>query len=358
MPDTGNSTAPLPYPFLRSEFFAALEQSGSTSAESGWQPLHLAEGDTFIPRYAKSHSRGEYVFDYSWADAYQRAGLPYYPKWLTAIPFTPCGGPRWAGDDHRALALIGEALEEAVEQQLSSWHILFPQRSHLALLEGEQWLLRRGVQYHWQNRDYQEFADFTAQMNSRKRKMVNRERRMVADSGLQITLLYGERIDVELWRQFHTLYQLTYLKRSGGRGYLNEPFFQQLGATMADQLALVCAHDGGGRLIAASLFFYDHSTLYGRYWGCLEEYDFLHFELCYYRGIELAIARGLSRFDAGAQGEHKIVRGFEPVETHSLHWLGEPNFRAAVADFLAREGAVIDDHLAAAAELLPYKQAG
>lgn len=348
----------LAYPFMAESFFSALQESGATSIETGWEPLHLSCADDFIPRYSKSHSRGEYVFDYSWADAYQRAGLPYYPKWLTAIPFTPCSGPRWHGEMSGVRQLVDEALREARDQQLSSWHVLFPDAASREAFDEEHFLLRRGVQYHWHNRGYTEFGDFTATMNSRKRKMVRRERSAVEESGLLVTSIDGDKATPELWRQFHALYQLTYFKRSGGRGYLNEDFFVRLGADMAKQVSLVCAHHPRGELIAAALFLHDSNTLYGRYWGCVEEYEFLHFELCYYRGIELAIDRKLQRFDAGAQGEHKLVRGFEPVETHSLHWLLEPNFKAAVADFLRRESSAIDEHILAATELLPFKQAG
>ena len=360
VPSDSNTSTPIKtqasYPFMQPGFFTALEESRATCAESGWAPMHLRCEQCFIPRYAKDHSRGEYVFDYSWADAYQRSGLAYYPKWLTAIPFTPCTGPRWSGSHSAAAKLIDEALFEAREEQIPSWHILFPDSDSMTLFNSEEFLLRRGVQYHWHNRGYADFEAFTAKMNSRKRKMVRRERRTVSESGLSIEVLAGSEISQTLWQEFHTLYQLTYLKRSGGRGYLNEDFFTLIGAALPDQLALACARDGSGRLIAASLFFYDNQTLYGRYWGCLEEFEFLHFELCYYRGIELAIARGLQRFDAGAQGEHKLVRGFEPVETHSLHWLLEPNFKAAVADFLRRESSAIDEHILAAKELLPFKK--
>ena len=351
------------YPFLQPRFLAALEESGSTTAATGWQPCHqtVSDGDTraFMPLYVKDHSYGEYVFDWAWADAYHRHGLAYYPKLVTAIPFTPATGPRvrfsGAGRrDAQVATLVDNTLELARREGASSWHLLFPDDDHLQLFERPDLLHRKGVQYHWHNRGYRSFDDFLATLNSRKRKMIRRERREVAGQRLTIERRTGDAIDTELWQAFALFYQRTYLKRSGSTGYLTPGFFTDFGPALADQCLMVAAWDSG-RIIAAALYFFDDHTLFGRYWGCAREFDFLHFELCYYQGIEFAIEAGIHRFDAGAQGEHKIIRGFEPVVTHSLHWLAEPAFADAVARFLREESLHVDHHLERARELLPYR---
>ncbi|MCK9503382.1 MAG: GNAT family N-acetyltransferase [Porticoccaceae bacterium] len=354
------------YPFLRPEFFAALEDSGSAVAATGWQPCHqtLVENgapQAFMPLYVKQHSYGEYVFDWAWADAYQRNGLNYYPKLLTAIPFTPATGSRvrfGSGAKREALAaeLIERTLDFAAETQASGWHLLFPDAEHLALFSDPRLMHRKGVQYHWFNRNYHSFDDFLGHFNSRKRKMVAKERRQVAEQQLVIERFTGAEITADLWRLFALFYQRTYLKRSGSRGYLTPEFFALVGATMPEHCLLITARQGD-QVVAAAFYLFDDDTLFGRYWGCLKEFDFLHFELCYYQGIEFAIARKLKKFDAGAQGEHKILRGFEPVVTHSLHWLAEPAFAAAVARFLREEDRQIEHHVQQAATLLPYKKA-
>lgn len=352
------------YPFLRPEFLDALEDSESAVSATGWRPQHLrvgggTTGTAFMPLYLKSHSMGEYVFDWGWADAYRRNGLAYYPKLLTAIPFTPATGPRVRfspGADRPALVaeLTDRVLELARERELSSWHLLFPDEQHLELFRDERLLLRRGVQYHWFNRGYHSFDDFLSALTSRKRKSLRKERRQVAEQGLTTERLTGEALTPDLLEEFWLFYQRTYLKRSGSTGYLTGEFFTRLGETLADQTLLVVARDRG-QLVAAALYFFDDETLFGRYWGCLAEYDRLHFELCYYQGIDFAIERGLNKFDAGAQGEHKVIRGFEPVVTHSLHWIAEPAFEQAIARFLAEESRYIDMHLEQAREALPYK---
>jgi len=354
------------YPFLDPRFLAALEDSGSAVAATGWTPCHrqltaCGRSLAFMPLYLKTHSMGEYVFDWSWADAYRRHGLAYYPKLLTAIPFTPTSGPRvrfGEGADRQAAAqqLIDDTLELAADTGASSWHLLFPDPSQLALFADPRLLHRKGVQYHWFNRGYHSFDDFLVSLTSRKRKMIRRERRQVAEQGFVVEAFSGAEITPDLWRLFALFYQRTYVKRSGSSGYLTPDFFARIGATLAEQCLLVTARRGDA-VVAAAFYLFDDQTLYGRYWGCLREYDFLHFELCYYRGIEFAISRGLAKFDAGAQGEHKIVRGFEPVVTHSLHWIAEPAFRDAIARFLGEEDKHIRHHLAQARELLPYRQA-
>lgn len=352
------------YPFLSKAFLQSLETSGSVGVNTGWQPAHVelihAEGSAFMPTYVKTHSWGEYVFDWAWADAYQRNGLNYYPKLVSAIPFSPATGPRVAftgSGEHRQAckALFDQVKELAEERQASSWHLLFPDAETLSCFEHPELMLRTGVQYHWLNRNYASFDDFLAGFTSRKRKTVKRERRRIDEQGIQVEILPGENIDPTLWALFYQLYQSTYLKRSGSGGYLSQSFFVQLGKAMPENIAMSVAKIDD-KIIACALYFHDADTLYGRYWGCAGEYDCLHFELCYYQGIEYAIEKGLTRFDAGAQGEHKILRGFEPVETHSLHWIRHPDFASAIADFLARETAEIKRYMNQASLALPYKQ--
>lgn len=351
------------YPFLRPEFFSALEASGSAVASTGWEPCHqiVASSDeeqAFMPMYIKNHSYGEYVFDWFWADAYRRNGLPYYPKLLSAIPFTPASGPRvrlLPGINQQKIVatLIDSALNVAAETGASSWHLLFPDDEHLELFEDRRLMYRQGVQYHWFNRGYDSFDHFLAGFISRKRKMVRRERRQVAEQKFVIERLSGDQITRELWQLFAIFYQRTYLKRSGSRGYLTPDFFAHIGAAMGEQSLLVTARQGE-QIVAAAFYLFDSKSLYGRYWGCIKEFDFLHFELCYYQGIEFAIERGLAKFDAGAQGEHKIVRGFEPVTTHSLHWVGEPAFATAIRRFLKEESVYIQSHVEQAMAMLPF----
>ena len=353
------------YPFLNPRFFTALEQSRSTVESTGWTPCHQViqrnrEEIAFMPLYEKTHSMGEYVFDWSWADAYRRAGLPYYPKLLTAIPFTPATGPRVrfnTAEKQPELCseLIDNTLAYAQDINASSWHLLFPDEQHLAWFEDPRLLLRKGVQYHWFNRGYNQFDDFLAQLTSRKRKMIRKERRQVEDQGFVIERLTGEQISAGHWQRFALFYQRTYLKRSGSTGYLTPSFFELIGKLLGEQCLMVTASRDDD-IVAAAFYFFDEENLYGRYWGCAREYDFLHFELCYYQGIDFAIENRLHKFDAGAQGEHKVVRGFEPVTTHSLHWIAHSEFRRAVARFLQEEESYIEHHLKQAEEMLPYKQ--
>lgn len=350
------------YPFLRPAFLDTLEASGSVTADNGWKPCHLQTpgGEAFMPLYVKSHSWGEYVFDWAWANAYRHHGLAYYPKLLTAIPFTPASGPRIRfapGADKATLSreLMDRALVMAQESGVSSWHLLFPDSNHLPLLADERLLRRTGIQYHWFNNGYRDFDDFLAALAARKRKMIRKERRRIAEQGLSVEVLAGPDIDPDLWDFFFALYQDTYLKRSGAGGYLTRDFFHSLGEAMPEQVLMAVAREGD-EAVAAALYFYDDTTLYGRYWGCRREYDYLHFELCYYQGIDQAITRGLGKFDAGAQGEHKILRGFEPVKTHSLHWIAEPAFAEAIARFVREEEAQLERYRQQAAELLPYKK--
>ncbi|NIB39455.1 N-acetyltransferase [Pseudomaricurvus alkylphenolicus] len=352
-------------PFHRHGFFAALEDSGCTSQESGWKPQHLLlrRGDKVVaamPLYLKFHSYGEYVFDWAWADAYRRNGLDYYPKLLSAIPFTPATGARIGIANHVDASEVYQHISEFLnhhcqEQGISSWHCLFHREEDRPFWNDQVTLERRGCQFHWVNRGYADFADFLGHFNSRKRKAVRRERQQVRDYHIQLDRLVGKAITKEDWDQFYLHYHTTYLKRSGGTGYLNREFFQALAANLGEQVLMVTAALKGER-IASALCLFDENSLYGRYWGCLEEVPGLHFEACYYQGIEFAIEKGLCRFDPGAQGEHKIQRGFEPTLTWSQHWIADPRFSAAIEDFLHRETPGINDYREDCASYLPFRQ--
>ena len=318
------------YPFLSDAFFDALQGCGAVNPKTGWQPCHLEADGGWMPLYARSHSRGEYVFDYSWADAYQRHGLDYYPKLVTSIPFTPVTGARWQGD------ISADSLWGGVQE--------------LPLVS------RQACHFRWVNRDYRDFDDFLGQFQSRKRKNLRKERRRVQEQGLTITRHQGGQISANDWAFFYQCYASTYLKR-GQLPYLNEAFFSTVGERLADQLMLVLARDRD-RPVAAALYFFDADCLYGRYWGCLEERDGLHFELCYYQGIEFAIERQLAAFDPGVQGEHKILRGFEPVITWSMHHLREPAFHNAIADFCREEAVHVQRYREEAMTLLPFRKGG
>lgn len=363
-----NQLCPADYPFVRHEFLAAFEDSRCLAPNSGWQTQHLLveqDGDLIaaMPGYLKTHSYGEYVFDWAWADAYHRYGADYYPKWINAIPFTPCQGERLLltarQQNPEFLAHIAAALNTAcVEQQYSSWHCLFPDVAISKQLQTSGAMQRLGCQFHWFNRDYEDFESFVAAMSSRKRKNILKERRQVQEQGFEFHVKTGDQLSPTDWMTFYALYRTTYLKRSGHKGYLTAEFFQQLGATMGENLVLISASkidDADQQVIAAALFVRDSTTLYGRYWGCFEEYQFLHFETCYYQGIDYAIANKLQRFDGGAQGEHKIARGFEPVLTYSNHWIKESGFRAAIKQFLQEESAQIHHYAEQARLLLPFK---
>lgn len=360
-----NAIAGTDYPFTRHEFLHALEASGATTPDRGWQPRHaLVERQgqpvAVMPLYEKQHSFGEYVFDWAWASAYERHGLPYYPKWLAAIPFTPATGPRLCvapGEDTAAIAamLLPQLCRRAGQQGASSLHVLFPTAAQCELFTQAGLQLRLGAQYHWLNRGYNDFEAFLSSFNARKRKSLKRERRRVTEQGLSLEVLEGGQISAAIWQRFYRFYQLTYAKRSGHGGYLGLDFFQRIGTTLPENLVLVLAREGE-RIVAGALNFRDSTTLYGRYWGCENEFDALHFEACYYQGIDYCIRNGLQRFDPGAQGEHKIQRGFEPVTTRSCHWLAHPGFSEAVGDFLQRERAAVEDYLEEARGMLPFRQ--
>ena len=353
-------------PFLRHEFLYGLERSGCVSAETGWQPCHmvLRQGDQIqavMPQYLKSHSYGEYVFDWSWADAWRQSGLSYYPKLIAAIPFTPATGPRLCTAPDADPQWCLEAAVQAVtrfagERELSSWHCLFPEQPISEQLLAMGLPRRAATQFHWFNDGYDSFDDFLGTFNSRKRKALKRERRRINEQDLSLRVLSGDAIDEEHWQQFYHFYQLTYAKRSGHGGYLNREFFVDTAASLGDQVVMALA-EHSGRAVAGALYFRSDDTLYGRYWGCEQEFDCLHFEACYYQGIEYCIEHGLSRFDPGAQGEHKIQRGFTPITTWSNHWIADPQLAAAVEDFTRREARHNEAYRQATSELLPFRQA-
>lgn len=346
-------------PFLRHEFFSALHDSGCAAAATGWIPqfLLLKEQGRLagaMPLYLKTHSYGEYVFDWAWADAYHRHGLDYYPKLLSAIPFTPVTGERvLSGTPDQCDRLINAALTLARELGASSFHCLFPLRGQAERMHGLGMLLRHGVQFHWTNHDYTSFDDFLAGMNHAKRKKIRQERRKVHEAGIEFEWLEGSAISGQHWDFFMRCYNQTY-REHHSTPYLNLDFFRRIGATLPEHTVLMLAKRGG-KPVAASLNIRNRRSLFGRYWGALEFHPALHFEACYYQGIEYCIARGMDTFEGGAQGEHKIARGLLPVETCSAHWLAHPEFAAAVEQFLAREANGMVHYIDELNERSPFK---
>lgn len=335
-------------PFMAHDFLTALEDSGSVGPHTGWAPAPLVIEDragrllAAAACYGKSHSQGEYVFDHAWADAWERAGGDYYPKLQIAAPFTPATGPRLLLSDSAHAAPLLRAVEHLCrENGFSSAHATFIEEAQLPLFEQAGWLRRSDIQFHWHNRDYARFEDFLAALSSRKRKAVRKEREAAQD-GVTIRALTGDDIRPEHWDAFWLFYQDTGA-RKWGHPYLTRAAFELLGERMGDRILLILAYDGATS-IAGALNFIGGTALYGRYWGCLVDKPFLHFELCYYQAIDAAIARGLDRVEAGAQGGHKLARGYEPVQTWSMHHIADPRFRAAVADFLEleRQGVALD----------------
>ncbi|WP_324733735.1 GNAT family N-acetyltransferase [Pseudomonas paeninsulae] len=349
-------------PFLCHAFLSALEDSGSVGGRSGWQAAHrlLLDGQgrvlAAMPGYIKSHSYGEYVFDHGWADACHRAGIDYYPKLLGAIPFSPVGGQRLLGDPLAAGQLLDELSASLAQQGLSSLHINFTSPADDALLQGRDgWLQRLGCQYHWHNRGYRDFQDFLDALSSRKRKQMRKEREQVAGQGIEFDWREGHQLSEAEWDFVYLCYANTYRVR-GQLPYLTRTFFSLLAERMPQMIRVVLARQGG-RPVAMAFSLIGGDSLYGRYWGCLAEFDRLHFETCFYQGMEYAIAQGVQRFDAGAQGEHKLIRGFEPVITHSWHYLCHPGLRTAVANFLQDERQGVQGYAEEARGLLPYRQA-
>jgi predicted N-acyltransferase len=344
-------------PFLRHEFFCALHETGCASARTGWSPRFVTvwAGPRLraaLPLYLKSHSYGEYVFDWAWADAYERHGLAYYPKLLSAVPFSPVSGARLLGDDRAARArLIAAALELA--RSVSSLHVLFPPEAEARELEAAGLMLRRGVQFHWLNADYASFDEFLATLTHDKRKKIRQERRRVREAGVSLRRKTGREISPEDWKHFVRCYNLTY-RAHMSTPYLNLAFFRRLGETLPDHVLLVIA-EREGRPIAAALDVFTDEALYGRYWGAVEHVPCLHFEACYYQGLEFCIERGIRAFEGGAQGEHKLARGFLPAPTWSAHWLRHPQFANAVENFLARESKGVERYIDELAEHSPFR---
>ncbi|MBX3024243.1 N-acetyltransferase [bacterium] len=343
---------PAGSPFLEWDWLDALEQSGCVSASAGWAPHHLTvrrDGRLIAaaPMYLKGHSQGEFVFDHTWADAAERAGLAYYPKLLVAVPLTPATGPRFLThpDEPRSalLTLMAESLRDlCTRHQLSSVHVNFCADDEIAPLQAAGFLHRRGVQYHWRNHDYATFDDYLGRMRSKRRVEVKRELRLIADQGITVTPLAGDAIPDELFEPMFRLYKSTIDKLYWGRQYLNAAFFQQLRARWKRNLCFVAAQRGD-ELLAGAINVQKNGVLYGRYWGCFAEVRQLHFVVCYYAGVRHCIEHGFSRFEPGAGGEYKHWRGFDAAVTHSLHFLAHPGLARAVADFLRREHAHIDD---------------
>jgi uncharacterized protein len=348
-------------PFVSHAFLTALEDSGSVGPGTGWTPAPLVLEDgagrllAALPAYTKDHSQGEYVFDHAWADAWERAGGHYYPKLQIAVPFTPATGPRLLLSDPAYAAPLLRAAETLCQRHgFSSAHATFIEPSQLPLFEQAGWQPRSDIQFHWINRGYAGFDDFLAQLSSRKRKAIRKER-LAAQQAVEIRAVTGAEIRPEHWDAFWLFYQDTGA-RKWGHPYLTREAFDLIGERMADRILLVLAFENG-RPIAGALNFIGGEAIYGRYWGCLADKPFLHFELCYYQAIDAAIAHGLARVEAGAQGGHKLARGYEPVRTWSMHWIADPGLRAAVAEFLERERLGVAQEQLILGERAPFRKA-
>lgn len=404
---------PNAYPFTRHDFFSALESSGSidskTRNNTGWRTAHIVVYDSpdnpkggqaetsvtppienametpvaVMPLFIKMHSYGEYVFDWSWASAYQQAGIEYYPKLVNAVPFTPATGPRIAfsaslSEENKSAyceAIMHRIKQITEEIDASGFHCLFPDTHTAKLLASAGYSQRLGTQFHWFNNNYNDFDDFLSTFSSRKRKNIRKERAKARQNqkpkhstditirkesenlsfDFDIKMRNGTEVSADEWKTFSALYNRTYLKRSGHSGYLGHNFFQLIAGAIPDQVLLASAHQGQ-EMISAALYFRDEDVLYGRYWGTKIDIDGLHFECCYYQGIEYAIKHKLKRFDPGAQGEHKIQRGFTPIKTQSFHWLRQPEFNQAVGNFVRQEAPEISRYITKTRELLPFKE--
>jgi len=346
-------------PFLSYAFLDALHETGCASAQSGWDPhyltlWHAGQLHAALPLYAKSHSYGEYVFDWAWADAYRRSGLAYYPKLLSSIPFTPVTGSRLlARDDAAMRALIAALCKLQHDSGTSSTHVLYPPQAQAELLREAGFMLRTGVQFHWLNQGYRSFDDFLATLERKKRKNIRAERRKVQDAGVSFRHVPGKQASEADWRFFKRCYDHTYAAHCS-TPYLNLEFFRRIGASMPHNLLLIVA-ERAGRPIASSLVVHNERTLYGRYWGALEEVPCLHFETAYYQALDFCIAHGLQCFEGGAQGEHKMARGFLPQKTWSAHWLAHPAFADAIERFLGQESGGIEAYIDELNERNPFR---
>lgn len=361
---TWNALADPDTPFMRHELLRAMEEQGCVGERLGWIPTHLALRDAqervvaVAPCYIKLNSYGELVFDWSWADAYARNGRRYYPKLVVASPYTPATGPRILTGGapeaaERARALIQGGIQVAEKMGVSSMHWLFAPEHEIEQLESAGLMRRTGCQFHWQSRGYATFEDFLGTLSAPKRKMIKRERRRVSESGLRLRRVRGDEATEAEWAIFHRLYCETFDKR-GGLPTLTLPFFLRIAETMGEQLLLVLAYDGS-QIVAAAFNLVGTHSLYGRHWGCFRDYHSLHFEACYYQGLEHCIESGLDRFEPGAQGEHKVSRGFLPTRTWSAHWLADPDFGAAVSRFLLTEAEGMEGYIADMHGHSPYR---
>ncbi len=352
-------------PFISYAFLSALESSRSVGFETGWQPQHLLIYQNerlvgMLPLYSKTHSYGEYVFDFAWANAYHQHGLAYYPKLVSAIPFTPVTSERLILDERLSSEeLIPDILQElrlfVEEKGYSSLHCLFLPMEMSKTLETNKLVQRRSVQFQWFNREYSDFNAFLLSLTARRRKSIRKERQKVGNANVQVSRICGDQMNAEHMDFFYQCYRQTYLKRSGHEGYLTKAFFDQILQNMAANLMLVIAQIGQ-EPVAAALYIYNKNQLCGRYWGALRDVDGLHFECCYYQGIEFCIEKNIASFNPGTQGEHKILRGFEPIYCYSNHWLKEPAFHHAITKFVEQESPEITRYKEQAAELLPFKQ--
>lgn len=354
------------YPFLKHDFLKLLENTSCVGAETGWIPLHISisRDDELIaamPLYLKSHSQGEFVFDHSWANAFYQHGLDYYPKLVSSIPHTPASGPRFLlkdGENQKELfSLMKEGVKSiAKKNNISSWHILFPEEREINFYENSNLSIRKNAQFVWFNQNFKSFEDYLDSFRARHRKNVKKERSKIKKQDLIIETFSEEEINYDLLDKFYKFYLSTNIKRSGFSGYLTKQFFLNFPSNLFKNLVIVLAKkESNNEMVGGSLFFKDDKNLYGRYWGCIEEFDCLHFECCYYQGIEYCIKNKLKRFDPGVQGEHKIKRGFSPTETYSAHWIADNRFREAIDDFVVKEERHINLYLEDAKKLLPFK---
>ncbi len=361
--DHWNALVDADNPFARHEFLIALEHHQAVGEKFGWLPQYITvyENDTLlgaVPMYLKNNSYGEFVFDWDWADAWHRSGLEYYPKLVVAIPYTPATGQRLllrdANDEQTANTLINSATTHARKLNVSSLHWLFTDKQDTPRFQKHaDYMLRLGCQFHWQNQDYKNFDDYLSCLTSKKRKLIKRERRQVRDQNIELKILHGNEISDEQWHIFHAFYCSTFDKKSG-YATLSLGFFQEISQTMANNIVLIMAKYQG-EYVASAFNIRGKHTLYGRHWGCSEDFHSLHFEACYYQGLEYCIKHGLHSFEPGAQGEHKISRGFLPTPTWSAHWIAHPQFRQAIDQFLARETVGIQDYIENLSLRSPFK---
>ncbi len=349
-------------PFLRYEFLFALEKSNCVEKKSGWNTLYILafrEKQLIgaLPNYLKSHSYGEYVFDHSWANAYQKMGRNYYPKMLVAVPFTPVPGDRVLFKKENSSVsklLISSLIEFTQKNNISSVHINFISNKNKTLLKNEGWHIRTGIQFHWHNNNYSNFESFLSSLSSRKRKNIKKERDYIKKNNIVFKQLTGEKIKQFNWENFYKFYLTTIEKKWGG-AYLQKSFFDLIGEKMSKHILLIIA-EKNNQMIAGALNFIGKDTLYGRNWGCLKDIPFLHFETCYYQAIDYAIKNKISKIEAGVQGLHKVQRGYVPIKTYSAHWLHDNNFSKAINKFLLQEKSLIDNEISALRKISPYKK--